>query len=129
MKASGMPYNKFLFSFPCNLTDHSQYFSDYAAIWVYEDQDWFGSRQCMWEGPGFISHKPVLERCYGSSTILKRFFTGVLDIPNWKLEDVIEEIEQRRDDWQLSTQLSLTREIYEFLNANTHTDSDRELIK
>ncbi len=83
----------------------------------------------MWEGPSFISHKSVLKKCYGSSTILKRFFTGVLEIPNWKLEDVIKEIEQRRDDVESNTQLSLAQEIYEFLNANTHTDSDRELIK
>jgi hypothetical protein len=85
--------------------------------------------QCILNGPACISGKTVLMRTYSSDTLLDSFFSTILRVPNWTFQDVIEEIELRRDGRASSASLSLMRDVYKLLAKEAEDVEVRLSIK
>lgn len=81
-------------------------------------------KDCLWEGPDFLATKISIKQHYGHIKLLKRFFTAVLGIRDYSLDDIIKELEYRSecfdfDDWKT---------IYSFLYQSVHTDEEWKKI-
>lgn len=104
-------------------------FDDGLGIRDFQDDYWVGQSDCIWQGPDFVSFKTVLARSYGSNALISNFFRDVLQIRDCSIDNVIEEIEERRDDTHTPPDLSVSRKIYSYLNANARSDEDRQKIR
>lgn len=107
----------------------SKSFSDNDWIWDNRIRLWVELGQCIWDGPEFISTKTVLTRTYGGNNLLNSFFTTILGIRTLRTNDIIEEIENRRDRQSSAQNLSNMRDIYKFLAEHASSDEDWRLIK
>lgn len=85
--------------------------------------------ECIWEGPEFLSKLNVLERLYGSNALLQPFFTIVLGIRSWTIDDVIGELKHRRDEYTSAMTVSVARTIYMFLVEHSYGDQDWDKIQ
>ncbi|KAH7070360.1 hypothetical protein BKA63DRAFT_605622 [Paraphoma chrysanthemicola] len=103
--------------------------SDEPTIWDQHDECWTFSSECIIDGPDFIKFKSVLERSYPGNSLLRGFFTTVLGIPTWTIQDIVAEIEMREQWDDGSTKIPEVCAIYKFLLANATTDSDLQYIK
>ncbi|KAH7082057.1 hypothetical protein FB567DRAFT_581505 [Paraphoma chrysanthemicola] len=99
------------------------------TIWDQHDESWTFSSECIIDGPDFIRSKSVLERSYPGNDLLRGFFTTVLHIPTWTIQDIVEEIESREQWDDGSTKIPEMCAIYDFLLVNATTDSDWQYIK
>jgi hypothetical protein len=102
-------------------------FDENPWIWDGDCSCWITRSECLWDGPDFICCKTVLRPTYSNDTLLASFFSTMLDIPSSKIEDIFEEIEQRRSG--KLKHLSIMREIYTYLASTAKSDEDWQLIK
>ncbi|KAF2704317.1 hypothetical protein K504DRAFT_507325 [Pleomassaria siparia CBS 279.74] len=96
---------------------------------IWNSVQWVCSDECVWKGPDFLHHTSVLETYYPRDSHLESFFTKSLDIGNCTLSTVMQELKDLKTYDEDSIQLSSTREIYEYLNANIHDDNDWKEIR
>ncbi|USP74759.1 hypothetical protein yc1106_02033 [Curvularia clavata] len=101
---------------------------DNSFIWDSHCNEWVERKQCLWNGPEFIRSKSVLSRTYKSFPRLDSFFSAILDVPSTKIEDVIQEIEARRDGEE-AVALHLMHQIYMYLHTVAIGDEDWQKIK
>ncbi|KAF1842835.1 uncharacterized protein K460DRAFT_367777 [Cucurbitaria berberidis CBS 394.84] len=108
--------------------DLQSFFTFTSNIWDPHQNSWVDQDECIWQGPDFMSYKTVLAQSYGRNALLTTFFTFVLQIPDWTIDNVLEEIELRRDNDD-TTDLPLLEDIYSFLNTNVKTNEDWQKVK
>ncbi|CAO2653065.1 Nn.00g024760.m01.CDS01 [Neocucurbitaria sp. VM-36] len=105
------------------------FFDTESGIWDSQRCSWVSQNECIWQAPKFLNCKSVLARSYQHSPLITSFFTLVLRISDWTIDDVLGEIEKRRDDTRDNPSLTLTTSIYSFLNSNARSDEDWRTIK
>lgn len=77
---------------------------------------------CLWEAPDFISSQFVLSRSYTGNNFVKTLFTNILEMRNWTIDDIIAEMEYRRDNNEVDVDLPLVRNVYAFIQSNVTGD-------
>jgi hypothetical protein len=113
----------------CQLTICRSHFDNRPAVWDQRRVRWLKRDDCIWNGPDFIQYKSVLSPLYGNDNLLHKFFKTVLDLRDWKLEDVLQELELLRDNESSYPSMETTCSIYSFLNSNSHNEEDWIKIK
>lgn len=83
----------------------------------------------MTDGPDFITSKSVLRRSYRDDSLLHGFFTTVLGIMTWTVQDVVRELEMRQARPHASTRIAESQDIYEYMLGKVRSDTEWELIK
>lgn len=83
----------------------------------------------MTDGPDFITSKSVLHRSYRDDSLLRGFFTTVLGIMTWTVQDVVRELEMRQARPHAPTRITESRNIYEFILEKVGSDTEWVLIK
>jgi hypothetical protein len=106
-------------------------FDDYdlPCIWDGDRECWVTRNECIFNGPDFIAFRTVLKHTYDKDPLLSSFFTTMLGIRDWTLDDIIHELEERRELQAPSTAISLARDMYQFLCTNVRTDEDWSKIR
>ncbi|KAH9866598.1 hypothetical protein J1614_008290 [Plenodomus biglobosus] len=103
--------------------------TDRPTIWDKHCSSWTVRSQCMTDGPDFITSKSVLHRSYRDNSLLRGFFTTVLGIMTWTVQDVVRELEMRQARPHASMRIAESRDIYEFMLEKVGSDTEWELIK
>ncbi|KAH6642718.1 hypothetical protein C7974DRAFT_469017 [Boeremia exigua] len=103
--------------------------TDCPTMWDKHCSSWTTRRRCMTDGPDFITSKSVLYRSYGDSSLLRGFFTAVLGIMPWTVQDVIGELEMRQARPHTSKMIAESRNIYEFMLEKVGSDTEWEMIR
>jgi len=111
------------------LTCYSSFFDSYALIWNNYGTHWTRRDQCILYGPEFLSFKSVLSRTYQGDTLVDGFFINILKIPGLVLEDVLHEVDFRRDSRPGSTSIAIMRDLYAFLALTATSEDDWRTIK
>ena len=108
---------------------HRSFFGSDNNIRDCHASEWVHLERCVWDGPDFLVSKTVLKRSYGDNPLLQHFFTTALRVSNCNIEDVVAEIESRRDDPKTNTDLPLARTIYKVLGMSAKSEEDWENLK
>jgi hypothetical protein len=102
---------------------------DLDCIWDGDRECWVTLNECIFDGPDFIAFQTVLKRTYDNDPLLAGFFRTILGIRNWTLDDILHELEERRDNRAPNTDIPLARDIYQFLCTTVRTDEDWSKIR
>jgi hypothetical protein len=86
--------------------------------------------ECLWEGPQFLTIKVPLQSRYGEEPYLRTFFSVFLGIRDFTHEDILSELERRRDTnngppWSNSD----AEVMYQFLDTSVQTDAEWRTIR
>jgi len=77
---------------------------------------WLAPSECIWNGPDFLTVKVPLGQHYGDEEHLANFFRIWLDIRDFELEDVFDELEHRQNLGQTAGwSNSEAANVYQFL--------------
>jgi hypothetical protein len=115
-----------------SLTSSSELFDDDdgPCIWDEEKLDWVTRSECLFEGPAFISCKTVLDRTYDvEDGLLRSFFTSILGICSCGVDDVLLELDQRREGPDYDMTLATTTDMYHYIHLNVRGDDEWERIR
>jgi hypothetical protein len=110
------------------LTKPRSWFQHADYIWDSIDQLWWKSDECIWLGPAFLLHTPVLSLRYPNDRNLEVFFMITLGIKNWAWSHITSDLLIRSTGVDAET-VDKACEIYEFLASNVRDDSDWQLIR
>ena len=83
---------------------------------------WRNSDECVWDGPRFLITVEPLKIHYDYDKDLSTFFSVVLEIRNYSIQDVLNELAAIKDMADLSTNEKLRKavEIYKFLDGSDY---------
>ncbi|KAJ4360929.1 uncharacterized protein N0V89_001498 [Didymosphaeria variabile] len=82
----------------------------------------------VWEGPRFLTVKVPLSQHYGHVPHLGAFFKMALDISDYTLDDIIEELESMSTSGDPVIKLRF-EEIYQWLDDNVRSDADWDRVR
>lgn len=86
--------------------------------------------KCLWEGPQFLTIKVPLQSRYGEEPYLRTFFNVFLGMPDFTYEDILSELDLRRDTnngrpWSNSD----AEVVYRFLDTSARVDAEWQTIR
>jgi hypothetical protein len=107
----------------------SRFFDTDSMIWNSHGMDWTRRDECILDGPHFLTFKTVLSRTYDRDNSLEVFFSNILEVPCLTYEDILHEVNFRRDSRPGNTSVAIMRDLYAFLASKASSDDDWRAIK
>jgi len=110
------------------LTLFSDFFGEGSCIYAGSKEMFLPSSSCIWSGPEFLQCTTVLEvEGYSGDPHVQHLFTKILEIGDWCITHIIEDLEQFRDDEE-TLSFDQAQQYYEYLEKNVE-DAELDTLK